>query len=239
MAFDLYLSQDKAKPRKLLRVLFTVSLAAHVVMLAALAVRGFWHVDELSPPGVTVTFLSGAPPPPPPPPPPKKKKTAIVKPKVEVVQPTPTEIVQPILQREEPKVEEEEDEGQEGGVEGGVAGGVVGGVVNAPPPPPDEPPKTLPPAVGGSQLLIDPSDAAYRVVLPPALNRAGMSFWALVKICVGVDGNVKSATLVKKADPLIDDQIVEKVSTFRYKPYSLDGRPVPFCYVLRYSIAAQ
>ncbi len=48
----------------------------------------------------------------------------VIKKPVGIVQPRPSQIVQP--KEKPPEPEEEEDDGEEGGVEGGVAGGVVG-----------------------------------------------------------------------------------------------------------------
>src|SRR5262249_24964224 len=157
-------------------------------LLVAGVVYSFWHVDELSPPTVTVTFMSAAPPPPPPPPPPKKHASNKPKTKpVEVVQPKPVEIVQPKEVKEEPKPEEEEEDedgaeegGEEGGVKGGVVGGVKGGVVGGmvgSSAVDTGPPKFLPPNVAAMQLAINPQDDAYKVKLPPALARAGARFW--------------------------------------------------------------
>jgi protein TonB len=180
---------------------------------------------------VTVTFLSAAPPPPPPPPPPKKKKTTPTKKPTEIVQPKPNQIVQPKDQK--PPEPEEEDEGVEGGVEGGVAGGVVGGLVG------NDPPKMLAPNIGSGQLAINPSQDPYKPRMPAALNRAGNTIWGLFKICVAESGGVKDVKVVKSADPLADADWMGKIRTWRYKPYSINGRPVPFCYTLRLQVSAQ
>ena len=95
MAFEAYLTQDQARPTHRRRLTYTLSLLVHGALLAVGVVYSFWHVEELSPPTVRVTFLSAATPPPPPPPPPAgggaPKKKAPVKPKTTV---TPT-VVQP------------------------------------------------------------------------------------------------------------------------------------------------
>src|SRR5215470_10105008 len=106
MPFEAFLQQKQARPTKRRRMTVALSLGAHGALAIAAVVHSFWHTDELSPPTVTVTFLAAAPPPPPPPPPPKKK-TAQSKPRPtrEIVQPKPSEIVQP-KDREEPKQED-------------------------------------------------------------------------------------------------------------------------------------
>jgi periplasmic protein TonB len=230
-AFESFLTQDAAKPKKWRRVTFTISLALHGALLIAGAIYSFWHVEELSPPSVTVTFLTAAPPPPPPPPPPKKKKTTPTKRPTEIIQPKPSQIVQPKEQKEpEP---EEEDEGVEGGVEGGVAGGVVGGLVG------NDAPKMLAPNIGTGQLAIDPQSAEYKVRMPAALNRPGNTIWGLFKICVTEGGVVKNVTVIKGADPLADAEWMAKIRTWKYRPYSINGRPVPYCYPLRLTLSSQ
>ncbi len=165
MAFESFLTQEKQKPKKWRRMTFTLSLALHAALLVVGAVYSFWHVEELSPPSITVTFLAATPPPPPPPPPPKKKKTVVIKRPTEIVQPRPDQIVQP--KETPPPEEEEEDEGVEGGVEGGVPGGVVGSTGTA------EGPKMVPPNIGAGQLAINVQQDPYKPRMPPALNRAG------------------------------------------------------------------
>jgi len=246
MPFEAFLTQGKAKPRKARWLTGTVSLCFHGGLLVAAVAYSFWHVDELSPPTVTVTFLAATPPPPPPPPPKKRSSESKPKPTHEIVQPKVVALVQP---KEEPK-EEAKDDGEDDGVEGGVAGGVVGGVGEGPagtPPPPAPPPKPettgpkmLSGSVGGMQLLTDPmKDPRYRVALPPAFNRPGVRLWALIKICVSKEGDVADVKLVKGMDPTVDPLLREKAMSWKYKPYTIDGRPVPFCYSLRYDHQVQ
>jgi protein TonB len=236
MAFESFLTQDKAKPKKWRRVTYTLSLAMHGALLIAGTIYSFWHVEEISPPSVTVTFLAAAPPPPPPPPPPKKKKTE-VKPKVptEIVQPKPNQIYQP---KEKPPEPEEEDDGVEGGVEGGVVGGVVGGTVGA-----DlgnTGPVMVAPNVGTGQRKCDmQNDPQYKPGLPPALNRAGMVVWGLFKVCVTAQGAVDKVSMIKPADPLVNDTWMAKLKSCPYKPYSVNGRAVPFCHPVRLEVRSQ
>jgi protein TonB len=229
MTFESFLTQDKAKPKRWRRLTYTISMALHGALLVAGAVYSFWNVDELSPPSVSVTFLASTPPPPPPPPPPKKKKAVVVKRPTEIVQPNPNQIVQP--KETPPPPEEDEDDGVEGGVEGGVPGGVVGSLGDAP--------KMVPPNIGAGQLAVDVLRDPYKPRLPPALNRAGNSIWGMFKVCVTASGTVQEVKIIKGADPLADNDWMAKIRTWRYKPYSINGRPVPFCYPLRLTVTAQ
>jgi len=238
MAFEAFLNQRRAAPTRRRRVMVTLSLLFHGALVVAAFVHSFWRIEELSPPTVTVTFLSATPPPPPPPPPPKRKSTPKTKPVPQktLSQPKPNEILQP---REKPVEKPDDDKGEEGGSEGGVEGGVSGGVVGAAPPPPppppkkDDPPRLLPPAVAANQLLTNPlNDPQYRVVVPDAIR--SMRLWAMLKICVSKEGNVSDVKLIKGMDPMVDGLLVDKIKTWKYKPANIDGHNVSFCYMLRY-----
>jgi protein TonB len=151
-----------------------VSIAIHVVVLAAVVVLPLMSWGELPEPdkgAVRAFFVESAPAPPPPPPPPAPPKAAAMKPRVErpqVKMETPTEAPKFTAPIEvPPKIEDPgvdvggselgvaggQTGGVEGGVEGGVQGGVVGGVVGgvlggvpepAATPPPPPPPPTVP-----------------------------------------------------------------------------------------------
>ncbi len=238
MAFDAFLNQDKAKPRKGRRLTYMLSLGFHAALLIVGVIYSFWQVEELSPPTVTVTIMA-APPPPPPPPPPKKRSST--KPKVQpvtIVQPRPNQIVQPKEEPEPVEDDDGEDDGVEGGVEGGTPGGTVGGVIGgvvestgpaAAPPPPPEPPKVLPPAVGAKQKLHAPDPE-----LPEAFQRLGTVYNVMVKICVSAAGTVSGVTVLKGADPLIDASTVNTVKSWKFTPFTINNNPVPFCYATRF-----
>jgi periplasmic protein TonB len=127
-------------------------------------------------------------------------------------------------------------------VQGGVQGGVVGGVVGspAPPPPPkDTGPKMVSAQIARGQLLINPNSDPYRVKLPPALARGNATFVAVLRVCVSAQGNVTDVRIVRPAGPAIDPQIPLVLRRWRYRPLLMDGRPAPFCYMLRYEISAR
>jgi protein TonB len=231
MSFEAFLLQEKSAPKRWRRMTYTASIIFHVALLTVGVVHSFWHVDELTPPVVKVTYMTASAAPPPPPPAAKKRTTPTkIKKPVELTQPKPNQIIQP-KDKEEPP--EEEDDGVEGGVEGGVAGGVVGGMG-------DQPTQTatlLPPRVGTGQLISDViNDPRYTPSLPPQLNRAGMVVWGLYKICVSVSGQVTDVKVIKPADPLVEGAWIAKIRTWQYRPYSINGRPVPYCYPMRLEV---
>ena len=110
--------------------MYAGSVAVHVALILVGVAYSFWHVEELSPPRLKLTFMSAAPPPPPPPPPPGGGSNAPKKkvPKVRPVEQKPTAIVQP---KDTPKVvEPPKEEPKPGdGVKGGEIGGKIGGEI--------------------------------------------------------------------------------------------------------------
>jgi outer membrane biosynthesis protein TonB len=89
------------------------------------------------------------------------------------------------------------------------------------------------------QLAIDITRPPYKPEAPAILNRAGNRLWGMYTICVNADGTVKSVKQIKGTDPLFDPEILAKIKTWRYKPYTVDGRPQPFCYNLRFNWTSQ
>lgn len=243
MAFEGILSTPDAKPAAWRRWMLGVSLGLHGAALTAGGIHSLWQVEELPMPQVEVSLVANVPPPPPPPPPPARKKTTKTT-KTKPVEAKPQTIVQPKEDAKPPeeKPEEQEDDGVEGGVEGGVAGGVVGGVVgstgNAPPPkqPKDTGPARLSSKIGRGLLLINPNADPYRVRLPPALERSGMTHSASMQICVNAQGVVTGVRITRSGGPALDSQLMKVVPRWRYRPYTRDGRPIPFCYPARYVI---
>jgi TonB family protein len=233
MTFDTFLTaglQAKAERR---RTPFGLSLALHGGALALAILYSVWRVEEVTaPPQVPTLITFARPPGGPPPAAPRaaRRNPPRVRPRpAALVQPTP----QPVAPIEEPSaVTEGPASDTEAGPPGGGGGGAGEGAGDG-----DGPPtRFVPPNVARGQLAIDPQADPYRVKLPPVLARARMSLWALVRICVDRDGRVASVQIVKGADPALDPSIVAVLSTWRYRPYTLDGRPIPFCTNVRYEI---
>jgi protein TonB len=253
MAFEQFLNQKQdRKNRGKWRVLtYALSLTLHGAVLVGLLVRSFWYVEELEPKAVAITMAMRIPPPPPPPAPAARKVEA-EHPKVAVVRPKRDKLVQPVEPKPDPVAKTDEPEeaaeaGEVGGVPGGVEGGVAGGVETAaaapPPPPPPKPvemaPIMLPPAIGTGQRLSDLNDPRFRPGLPPALNRNGMVVWGLFRICVATNGRVKEVKVLKSADALVDQTWSQIIARWEYRPYSIEGRPIPFCHAARIEVRAQ
>ena len=223
--------------------MLAASLLGHLVALAIALAYSLWQVDELPLPAVSVTLAGSAPPPPPPPPPAAHQSSS--KPKTKPTHPKTETLLQPRERPQEPTPKDQPDEddsaekgGVEGGVKGGVQGGVVGGVIGAPAVK-DPGPRLLAPQVAKGLLLIDPNDERYRVALPPALERGGITLSAIVRVCVSAQGAVTEVRIVRGAGPAVDPQIPSVLGRWRYRPLLLDGKPTPFCYPLKYEISAR
>jgi periplasmic protein TonB len=257
VAFEGFRAQSTARPRRN-RLTLVLSIAFHGALLAAGIAYSFWHIDELTPPSVKVTFLSAAPPPPPPPPPPGggggAKHRVVQKPKItptktpEIVQPRETPKEQP----KETKVADNEPGGVKGGVKGGVIGGTVGGTIGGTIGGQigGKPGGTIGGTIGGTgtgaaRKFLPPNMGALQKqsgdapVFPPSLRSAGALYVVSAKICVTRGGDVESVSLMQRADPLLDDNVVRAVKGWRYRPLLADGIPVPFCYFGRFEFRGQ
>jgi protein TonB len=233
MSFEAFLTQDRQRPKTGRRITYSLSLALHGLALVVAIGLSFTHVDELSPPNATVTLVQ----PPAPPPPaasagPRPTRRPSRRTTSEVVQPRPKETPEPPAEdpADDPQGRADDTAGVPGGLKGGVETGIIG----------TDPPQAtfLPPKVATGRLAIDPQDPRYQAHLPSALARAGMSLWAMLKVCVRAEGEVSEVKVIRGADPTVDPLIVAAIMTWRYHPYTVDGRPVPFCTNIRYEMAA-
>ncbi len=241
MAFEALLAPADAKPKKWRRRMVMASLIGHGILLVVGVAHSMWQVDELPMPSVQVTLVSEAPPPPPPPPPAKKKKKKTEKKKTPQ-KPKEDVLVQPkeIPQTPEPEQEEEdegEDEGVEGGEKGGQVGGVVGGKVGSEAKVVKRKgPEMVSAKIGHKQLLINPNSAAYRPKVPRAFRNKRLN--AVVFICANAKGQVTTVQVRKGSGTPIDAQLPGVVRRWRYKPFTRDGVPTPFCYTVNYVISS-
>lgn len=264
MAFEAYLQQGTLRPSRGRRITYTASVLVHAAAVLAAIAYSFWHIEELNPPRVAVTFFSesAAPLPPPPPPPlgggagaPKHKTVA--RPKVEVAAKTPP-VVQPKTEpvgeapkeapkeiAKEPPKETNQQAGSAGnanpaapdktvGVSGGVANGTKGGVVGGTGTTAGPQPKILPPQMG-AQLKLSGADPDF----PAYLRQAGTNYLVLAKIVVAASGMVESVSILKHAHPALDNNVVNVVKTWRFKPMMANGTPVPFAYVGRFEFKSE
>jgi len=244
------------------RVTVALSIGAHVAAALGAIAYSFWHVEELQPPRVTVTFVSAAslPPPPPPPPPPLgggggPKRPRVVRPKVENV---PEVKTPPVVEKPTP-VEPPHDTpppdphptnttaaegsgsgastegGVKGGVAGGVKGGVVGGVVGGQVGAPVPSPKFLPPGMVAKRKL-----SGAEPDFPAVLRGRGTNFLVVAKICVDVAGNVSSLSLQKRAEPTLDSNVLAALKGWHFQPMmTTNGTAAPFCSFINFEFKSE
>jgi hypothetical protein len=65
-----------------------------------------------------------------------------------------------------------------------------------------------------------------------------MVVWGLYKVCVSSGGDVRSVKVIKLSDPFTDPSWIAKIETWKYEPYAIDGKPVPFCQPVRLEVRA-
>lgn len=225
--FDRYVQGTKPSWKR--RAVLTVSLALHAIAVVVLVVYSFIHVEEVTPPPLSLTFFSAPPPPPPPPPPAAHHKEVKRRPKVVPTQPTTVpKLVQP--KEEEPPEDDSDDNGEEGGVEGGVAGGVaggvVGGVVGGTGTAPVGKPKNVPPQVLEQQKIAGEIPHLPDIVKIQRKGTGDAVFMA--KICIDRGGNVSQVSVIQGI-PGADQQILATLRSWRYKP-----QPLPICSMSRF-----
>jgi periplasmic protein TonB len=223
--------------RRTRAITYAFALALHGALLAVAIVQGAGRVDEVAPdrkiivapmrlpaPGAPAAEAPAKPKATPPRPKIARQRQAIVQPSKEI----PRETVKQSEATDVPISSDETDPGTGG--RGGCKGctgteGTSGHFVA--------------PNVASGQLAIDPHADPHRVRLPPALTRSGLQLWALVRVCVSRDGTVDDVRFLKSADPIVDPLVVQALRTWRYRPYQVNGRPVPFCTNVRYVMATQ
>lgn len=218
--FDRYVQGTKPSWKR--RAVLTVSLALHGIAALVMIIYSFVHVEEITPPALSLTFFS-APPPPPPPPPPAKKHTEVKHVEKKIV--TPTTVPQLVQPKEEQKEEDSsEDDGVEGGVEGGVAGGTVGGVVGGTGAPPPKA-KNVPFAKFDSEALFKP-DPHLPDIVRIQRKGTGDAIW-MGKVCIDQGGKVNQISIMQGI-PGGDNAIMSTMRTWKFKP-----QPFPICTLIR------
>jgi len=200
-------------------------------------VGGIWQLERLDPPK-DLQDIAIAPPPPPPPPPPKGASKPHDQ-KFEVKKTTVKDIVQPVKIEKQEKAPEVQ--GDENGVEGGDPSGVVNGdpngVVGAPPPPPPPPPPPAPPQVVPPTALEASRVSGEKNIVPDDVTKTEISrsgkdrLIGSFKLCLSTAGEIASVTQLKSTGfGAYDRKILNTIrGEWRYKPFEVNGKPVPVC----------
>jgi hypothetical protein len=116
-----------------------------------------------------------------------------------------------------------------------LVGGAILGCATAPANPRAEP-VMLSPGEGGALLDVYVGHRPYAPRLPPRLQTPGTVVWGTFQVCVSTDGEVTGVRIVQSADKLVDEDWVETLRTWRYRPYLQNGVRLPFCYLARVEV---
>ena len=241
---DRYLEALEHKPRARRAGTLVLAVLLHGAAITTLALWGFYHLDEMPAPQPMIFQ--------PPAGPPKgggdgiriEKFKKLPKPKVaksnELVQPTQVKPMVDVPQANTPEPNTDVGgtggNGGEGGNGGAGGAGGIGGdcVVNCS----DKPGPVGPPR------LVDPEVAKARLLggeMPRYSERAraaGVEGTIIAKICVTPQGGISSVTLLRGL-PLLDETVLNAVRGWRYKPFTVGDKAMPFCYVANFEFHLQ
>ena len=233
---DRYLEALSHRPRARRVGTIVLAIAAHVGVVAAIIVAGFWRVDELPvPPHANLIVLIAATPAAPAAPiiargSPRGTTTRVAK-HEPLTQPNSDPAPTP------PSSSTDEPLGDPNGKPDGDPHGVPDGDPNGPPNgvPHGNPqlPQLIAPTVGAAQRIGGD--------LPRYSDRArgaGIEGTVAVKICVSPQGGVSSTTLLRGL-PLLDESVLNTIRGWRYKPFTVGGQAMPFCYVANFEFHLQ
>ncbi len=213
------------RPKGSKRFLFWIALAIHAGALLAVIVVPLTQVDRDLPEFESMaTFLvrpTEAPPPPPPPPPPAPPRasgsSSQARPRL-----LEAGFVAPVA------IPAEDfggfDFGTPGGVEGGIPGGVGAGIVGGLA---DVPPQSAEPV--RLDFRKEEARPVTRVepVYPDLPAQARVQGVVILEVLVDVKG-LPSSVSVLRSIPLLESAAIEAVRKWRWNPYKLLDRPVPF-----------
>ena len=108
---------------------------------------------------------------------------------------------------------------------GASGGGLTGQAV---------PRKMLPEALGKLQRL-----SGAPPIFPAQLAKNGALFIVMTKVCVSSGGAVDTVDVMKRADPMLDANVVTAVRAWRYKPLISGETAVPFCTFVRFEFRSE
>jgi outer membrane biosynthesis protein TonB len=110
------------------------------------------------------------------------------------------------------------------------------------PPPSASPPAPAPaakaePVVVKGERLGDPNDPRFRPIVPKKYAIPGKQYAGTFRICVSAQGTVSEVTTTTSTgEAEIDATWAKTIETWPYRPYSVNGRPLPYCHPLRLEV---
>lgn len=198
-----------------------------VIIIIAILIPMIYY--EALPQTQLTSFLVAPPPPPPPPPPPAAAPIKVVK-----VIPRLFDAGRLMAPKAVPKdialIKEDElppPASAVAGVVGGVPGGVPGGVVT------EEPLR-----VGGAVTRPEKVSGANPVYTEMA-RKARLTGIVIIEAIIDERGNVVNARILKGLPMGLDRAALDAVQNWRFKPATLQGRPVKVYYTLTVNFQVQ
>jgi hypothetical protein len=93
------------------------------------------------------------------------------------------------------------------------------------------------PRVVKGERLADTNDPRYRITLPAGFKGTASAYQGLFKVCVSREGAVRDVTVTESSgEPAVDAHWMQTIYTWPYRPYRIDGRPLPFCHPLKLNV---
>jgi len=210
-----------------------LSLVLQCCLIGIMVLVPLIYTDAL-PRQQLMTFLVAPPPPPPPPPPAAAIPVKVVK----VVQTdivngqlrTPTKIPEKIAMIKEeaappPMTGVGVIGGVPGGVPGGSIGGVIGGIIGSTP---VAVPKVATPSRVRVSMGVQAGNLISQVkpVYPAIAKSARISGTVLLQADISKQGTIENLRVLS-GHPMLVQSALDAVKQWRYKPYLLNGEPVP------------
>lgn len=230
-----------------------ISAVIHFVLIGAVIAAGYYvkeNPDIIEKP-MSAFVVASAPPPPPPPPPPASRPSGSTRQQtVETPEQTqreqfrqPTDVPQDVPDVADVASSDDDDAGEPGGVVGGVRGGVVGGVVGG----------TVGGVIGGELggqlggqvggLGDTPQRVGGNVKAPTIISRVEPQYTeiarrariqgiVIIEAVIDRQGNVTEARVLKPLPMGLDQQALQAIRQWKFRPGTLNGQPVPVYYNL-------
>jgi protein TonB len=243
---------EQARQRRRARWIYGLGgavVAIHGLVLVGLTASSWWSIDKLSPPREGVVLAVATPPPAPPPARKASPKTPATSEREVVRKRKTDDTTQPVRITDEVPQPESGDggPGRPDGIDGGDPDSFCVGPQCDPLAPKLAP--VVPPSgdvddddTGGDeqivpQVAIDKRQISGDRQIRPAsetkvkMVRAGdMRVVTTVKMCVSARGTVNRLELLSSSGyPAYDRKVLNQIRTWRYRPFEVNGKPVPVC----------
>jgi TonB family protein len=269
VAFESFRMPEERLPRRRWNISFALVAIFHGALIAAGVAYSYWHVEELTQPGLRVTFIAMAPslrPTPEPAggragnkklaPPPlagghvigrkvaiKTKASEPVTPPLAALVPAPEKpmpVKKPLSKHEDQYDEADISKDSIDGEDFGEDHGVKGGVKGG----------TVGGKIGGVAAPEGPRSVSPQVgslqkesgnmpPFPSSLMHDKMVYVVETKICISATGAVDSVTITRRSDTELDASVSNTLKAWRYWPMTLNNTAVAFCYPVRFEFRSE